>query len=269
MRSFARSLFLACTASFAASAGAGNLIDLQVVSRVSGLPLATYVHRGSTYVIGNPGEPYGLRLTNRSGERVLAVLSVDGINVISGQGAAHSQSGYVLDPWASAEIKGWRKSMAEVAQFYFTPLPDSYAARSGRPANVGVIGVAAFREYVEPVPEPVPYAAQPAAPSIDGQRAEAARDAAQAPAPASSEARAAGARAKREAERLGTGHGGREASPTYYTEFRRASERPAEILSLFYDSRANLQARGILPRPPRPIHPQPFPGDGFVPDPRG
>ena len=54
---------------------------------------------------------------------------------------------------AGVEIDGWRKSMDEVAAFYFTALPDSYAARTGRPDNVGVIGVALFRE--EPVFAPV------------------------------------------------------------------------------------------------------------------
>ena len=40
----------------------------------------------------------------------------------------------------------------EVAAFYFTQLPDSYAARTDRPDNVGVIGVAVFREYQPPRP---------------------------------------------------------------------------------------------------------------------
>jgi hypothetical protein len=60
---------------------------------------------------------------------------------------------------------------------------------------------------------------------------------------------------------LGTGHGRREHSPAYYVEFERASRAPAEIVTLYYDSRRNLLARGVLREP------QPFPG--FVPDPPG
>ena len=53
---------------------------------------------------------------------------------------------YVLSPWSSAEIAGWRKNLNEVAAFYFTNLSDSYAGRTGRPLNVGVIGVAVYEE---------------------------------------------------------------------------------------------------------------------------
>ncbi|MBS1173827.1 MAG: hypothetical protein H6R12_2657 [Proteobacteria bacterium] len=59
----------------------------------------------------------------------------------------------MLEPYSSAEISGWRKSLEEVAQFYFTSLPDSYAARSDRPENAGVIGVAVFRERPQQRPQ--------------------------------------------------------------------------------------------------------------------
>lgn len=267
MRNPLRSLLFALAAAVSSAACAHAQVDVQVISRATGLALSTYLHRGRTYVVGNPGEAYALRLTNRSGGRVLAVVSVDGINAISGETAAHGQSGYVLDPWGSAEIKGWRKSMEEVAQFYFTALPDSYAARTGRPGHVGVIGVAVFREHAEPParqPETVPFAKgaaeAPAAP------ASAARESLDTTAPG--ESGAAGNAERRQAERLGTGHGERERSRTFYTEFRRAGDRPAQEVSVFYDSYANLLARGVIPRPPRHVDPQPFPGQ-FVPDPRG
>ena len=87
-----------------------------------------------------------MRIRNCTGARVLVVTSVDGVNVISGDTAAPSQSGYVLEPYGSVEIQGWRKSLTRTAAFYFTDLGDSYAARTGRPQNVGVIGVAVFQE---------------------------------------------------------------------------------------------------------------------------
>lgn len=270
---------LVAAAACAAPAGsvlAGNLVDLEVVSRSTGQRIQAYSHRGKTWIAGNPGEAYSVRLTNRSGGRVLAVLSVDGVNAVSGETASARQSGYVLEPWASAEVRGWRKSLEEVAQFYFTSLGDSYAGRTGRPDNVGVIGVAAFSEYQEPRPtlgmQPRFEAPAPGAAAGQSTAKEATRDAEAASAPA--DAAAATAKRSRPApdSRLGTGHGAREHSPTSYTEFRRASDTPAEVTTLNYDSHANLVARGVIPRTPYYGRPDPFPRDvpgRFVPDPRG
>ena len=144
MRSLICSALLALV--LASPARAGNLLDLSVVDRDSGETLSTYVQNGKLYVPGTPGHRYAVRLSNRTGARVLAVLSVDGVNAVSGETANANQSGYVLDAWESTEINGWRKNLNEVAQFNFTSLPDSYAAQTGRPANVGVIGVAVFTE---------------------------------------------------------------------------------------------------------------------------
>ena len=140
----------ACSAPPAAAVG--SIVDVQIVDRDRAETLSTWRHRGASYVAGRPGDRYAVRLTNRSPGRVLVVLSVDGVNAVSGDTAAVSQTGYVLAPWQTAEITGWRKSYSEAAAFYFTALPDSYAARTGRPDNVGVIGAAVFRERV---PEPV------------------------------------------------------------------------------------------------------------------
>ena len=63
-------------------------------------------------------------------EDLLTVVSVDGVNAISGETANASQSGYVLAPGQTTEIAGWRKNMDEVAAFYFTRIGDSYAART-------------------------------------------------------------------------------------------------------------------------------------------
>src|SRR5207249_7145205 len=133
---------------------------------------------------------------NRLREDVLTVVSVDGVNVISGESADPGQTGYVLSPSRSYDILGWRKSLAETAAFYFTALSDSYAARTGRPDNVGVVGVAVFRRKQEPQAiAPLRQSAPEAGPAM---RREAAGDLARS-APA-------------EEPRLGTGHGRRETS---------------------------------------------------------
>lgn len=290
------------TASFLALLGctqptqAARLVDVSIVNRGTGERLTPWRHEGKLYVAGTPGERYAIELKSRHGERVLTVLSVDGVNVLTGQTAATLQSGYVIDGWQSYAINGWRKSMDDVAQFVFTALPDSYAARTGRPGNVGVIGVAVYRERAVPA-QPIGLAPQPASPWRDESRTQAGDEAAPAPLARKAENEAsrersatAGAigeqrgemRAEPRADRqesladnaakamkLGTGHGQREHSPTRYTEFVRQSDTPDEIVTIYYDSRANLIARGII-RSPRLAEPSPFPGSsGFVPDPRG
>ena len=237
----------------AGAARAGTLADLAVVDRATGERIPVYSHRGRLYVPGAPGTKYSLLVANKTGERVLAVVSVDGVNVVTGDTANPAQSGYVLDPWGSVDIAGWRKNMSEVAAFYFTPLPDSYAARTGRPANVGVIGVAVFREFQPPRP---PALLRQQAPASGAGRREAESGA------SADQARAAPA----PAEKLGTGHGEREASEATWTDFRRASASPSEVITLYYDSRANLIARGIIPGR-RYAEPNPFPGFRFAPDP--
>jgi hypothetical protein len=105
----------------------------------------------------------------------LAVLAI-------AAGIAYQLLGRSADAWRFPppgqliDIGGWRKSMSEVAAFVFTALPESYAARTGRPGNVGVIGVAVFREYQPPRP-PVSLQ-QPAPLSRSGARGDEARESA-------------------------------------------------------------------------------------------
>jgi hypothetical protein len=242
------------------------LVDVDVVDRDSGQWLPEYVHRGRIYVPGTPGHRYAVRLTNQTGERVLVVLSVDGVNAVTGETAAPSQAGYVLSPWQTTEISGWRKSLDDVAQFHFTDLPDSYAARTGRPDNVGVIGIAVFRERAYPVPYPMP-APPPVADAAGNQAG--AKAAAPAAARESAADSAYGGIARQ--QRIGTGHGAREWSPVGRTDFVRASRHPAQVTQLRYDDHDSLAALGVLPRPSpywRGDEPRAFP-NGFVADPPG
>lgn len=252
-----------------AAAPVPPLLDVQLVDRDSGALLAQYPSRGRRYSPGTPGARYAIRLSNRSGERVLVVLSVDGVNAITGDTASFNQSGYVLSPGESHDITGWRKSDDRIAAFEFTSLGDSYAARTGRPANVGVIGAAVFREVYVPPPPPVVYEAPaaPVAPSPLGRLNGAAADAAAQAAPARESAGRAEAERSARAK-LGTGHGASEWSPIQHTGFQRRSSQPEQLLEIQYDSQANLVAAGIMPRPVA-VLPRSFPNSsgGYVPDP--
>ncbi len=259
----------------------GSTVDVEVVERDTGATLPIYPHQGAQYVAGRPGARYAIRVSNRSGARVLAVMSVDGVNIVSGQTAAWNQGGYVLGPWQTHEITGWRKSPQEVAAFEFTALPDSYAARTGRPDDVGVIGVAVFTErhvYVRPAPErnwDEQRGRLNGGASSNSARAEKAAPAgpAAAAAPPSPSQDAAGTSARSSAQeaesKLGTGHGAREASYSSTTSFVRSSSRPVELVSIRYDRYENLARAGIIGAE-RPASPRPFPRSGargFVPDP--
>jgi hypothetical protein len=237
-------------------------VSVEIVDRNEGRVLPVYAYAGRRFVVGKPGNEYSIRVRNGSGERVLAVMSVDGVNIITGDTASPAQSGYVLGPYETTEIAGWRKDMSRTAAFYFTALPDSYAARTGRPDNVGVIGVAVFRERLRPTP----YGAI----SKDRERAESADRsagaAANAPAPAAALSDSAQAK-----QQLGTGHGRSESSYAQYTNFERLSETPSETIAIYYDSYENLLAQAVpVATPPMARYrPDPFPDRGrFVPDPR-
>ena len=232
---------------------------VELYDRASGQYLPTYERDGRLYVAGEPGHEYEIRIHSDRAERMLAVTTVDGVNVITGETGATNQSGDVLDPYGFVRIEGWRKSLSHTAAFYFTKLPDSYAARTGRPDNVGVIGVALFHEKVrccvlgENLRRQLDTGASagastnaPSAPSLE--RAESA--------------------ARKAESKLGTGHGRSEYSAAEYTHFERASALPDETIAIYYDSKRNLIAQGVIPLRPTYAHrmPQPFP-NGFVPDP--
>ena len=267
MRQFALLVF----ALFAATAAhAGSLVTLDVIDRESGQILPTYHHAGDAWIPGMPGHRYALRLTNRSSERVLAVLSVDGVNAVSGETASPQQTGYVLEPWQSTEVAGWRKDLSQIAAFEFTALSNSYAARTGRPHDVGVIGVAVFREKPRWHAHDHEIGIARERRSQDAERP-AADSSAQAGAPAARNEGYAKTMPPPSApmqESLGTGHGQREYASARRVNFERANAAPDEIVSLRYDSQPNLMAMGVIarPLPPWRREPRAFPS-GFVADP--
>jgi hypothetical protein len=253
---------------------AGSLVDIEVLARAGyrAAAIPSYWYQGQNYVEGRQSQEFRVRLRNKTGERVMAVLSVDGINAISGETAGLNQTGYVLAPYQVLDVDGWRKSNAQTAAFYFTHIADSYGARTGRPDNVGVIGAAVFREqqtqYYAPYEENERYSrTEPyrdksanAAPSA---RASGAAPAASAPAESKSYGLADGGGAP-----IGTGHGRREYRPSVNVEFNR-EDNVYELLNIRYDSRENLIAQGVIP--PNGYYrrgaPEAFPQGGFTPDP--
>jgi hypothetical protein len=261
----------------------GSLAEISLIDRDTGVALSPHYYRGEYWVAGRPGAKYSIEVHNRLGERLLAVTSVDGVNVLSGETAAWDQAGYVFEPGERYQISGWRKSDTEVAAFTFTDSPDSYAERTGRPANVGVIGVALYRERLPQAwaaPSPGPGPVRPEAPTArdsSGANAQTSRQgsaiAALGPQAMEAAPSAGIAPVPQPAPKLGTGHGEREYSYVNHTEFARMQSRPNEVIRIRYDSLDNLVAMGVIRRG-RPLPPtaNPFPGapnPGYVPDPPG
>lgn len=241
----------------------GRLVSLEIYDRTTNQTLPIYRRNGKHYIAGEANHEYQINIINQTrssapGQRKLAVLSVDGVNVISGDTAGYQQSGYVLEPGQLGQIKGWRKNMNEVAKFYFTYPDNSYASRTGRPQNTGVIGMAVFNEKYVPPPVAEPDISNFS--SADRSVSSRAREALGA-------APAAAPMAKSE---LGTGHGSRETSRTSSTEFERASSSPNETIVVYYDTREHLIELGIIPPPKPEPKANPFPQGNmrFAPDPR-
>ncbi len=236
----------------------GRLADINVVDRTTGVTLPLYFHRGDYWVAGVPGNKYAIDIQNAYGERVLVVASVDGVNVVSGQTASVSQGGYVYAARERDQIIGWRKSNTEVAAFEFTASPNSYAQRTGRPHDVGVIGVALFKEKRKPLPQIAPQPRFQSESRADKKDSASNEQAPAAPASTLSE------------PKLGTAHGQREYNYVGTTTFERANQSPNEMIRIRYDSYTNLLAMGVIPNSRLPHHqPNPFPDGGrsFVPDP--
>ena len=243
--------------------------------------LPTFAKDGRTFLLGEPGIRYNIRVRNPTAQRVEAVVSVDGRDAVSGEpGDYVNERGYVIAPYGSVVVEGFRRSLEEVAAFRFTSPEDSYSSRMGTPQNVGVIGVAFFPEHARPpapvmrrpIPRqaPLPYdydgynrgsqagAADrpaPSAPSKSTQSAPAA-----APRAAAGEGDSADVERRRDAangaaddlgpsgsvNNLGTEFGETHESVVSSVPFERASAtHPALLSTLRYDDAEGLRARGI------------------------
>jgi hypothetical protein len=130
--------------------------QLEVV--VNGRPLTEYYARGRTYVEALQGAEYELRLRNDSPDRVAVALSVDGLNTIDARHtSAWNASKWVVEPYQTITISGWQMSSERARRFYFTNERDSYGAKLGQTANLGVISAVFFRERNRAVPITPPY----------------------------------------------------------------------------------------------------------------
>ncbi|MEO8845979.1 MAG: hypothetical protein ABI591_32530 [Kofleriaceae bacterium] len=123
--------------------------DVQVI-REDGETLPTYAARDRFYVEGLAGQRYTIRVSNPSGHRVEAVVSVDGLDAVDGESGDLRKRGYIVPAYGTVNIEGFRTSLSDVATFRFSSVDGSYAGQKGKARNVGVIAVALFEEEHAP-----------------------------------------------------------------------------------------------------------------------
>jgi hypothetical protein len=147
---------------------------------VNGRPLAEYYARGRTYVEALQGAEYELRVRNPSAARVAVALSVDGLNTIDARHtSAWNASKWVIEPYQTITISGWQMSSERARRFYFTNERDSYGAKLGQTANLGVISAVFFRErrgFIPVSPSPITRDKTEPEQSAKSRSGEAARD---------------------------------------------------------------------------------------------
>lgn len=222
---------------------------------IDGYPLQQYPARGRVYIEAREGAEYGITIRNPWPERVAVALAVDGLNTIDARHTtARAASKWVIEPYGSITISGWQMSSTRARRFYFTSERDSYAAKSGRPDDMGLITAVFFRERrpVAVAPLRPPYI-------LEDERARAeSKDKREAPARKSQAQSAGQARNRGVApvpydsdDYAATGIGRAVDHDVRWVNLE-LEDRPAAEVSLRYEYRPALVRLGILPRPYQP-----------------
>jgi hypothetical protein len=118
---------------------------------VNGKQIPIYYDRfGNSWVEARKGTKFEIKITNEWWNRCLAIVSVDGLNVINAQHEVPEKSpGYIVNRWSSVTIPGWKINEDQARDFMFVEPNNTYASKiGGDPNNVGVIGLAVYDEKI-------------------------------------------------------------------------------------------------------------------------
>ncbi len=262
----------------------GDAVEVRIVND-NGRTLPTYPVKQRSgikkvYAEAVKGDHYRIEVRNKLNRRVGVVIAVDGRNIVSGVKSwlKNSERMYILDPYGSGEFSGWRSSNDRINRFYFTDVPDSYAAAFGDESAMGIISVAVFPELQRYQP-PVQSQSAPSRRWFGGKesglsdRAESAAGAAapSVPAPAGEMSKNRAAKAeKKSLESAGTGYGQEEYSPVQIVAFE-PENRAVETIHFKYEWRATLCKLGVIQSDPLPRRPtnRLWDNGGYAPPPPG
>lgn len=221
--------------------------EFQIEVLVNGVPLGEYHARGKRYVEAIQGEEYSIRLRNPLPVRVAVALSVDGLNTIDARRTTSWEaSKWVLMPYETVTVGGWQMSSARARKFYFTSERDSYAAKIGRAAQLGLISAAFYPEReatTNNVTPPPPYG-RPKERAQAESSASAPRSSARTESRRDSDSSSAGVA---DDEYAATGIGRSVRHDVSWVSLDLQS-RPAAEISLRYEYREQLIRLGIVPR---------------------
>jgi hypothetical protein len=190
---------------------------------------------GTTHVIKKyleaiKEENYRIVVKNNTGDRIGVVIAVDGRNIINGEKSflRSSERMYIIKPYSTTELDGWRTDLDSVHRFYFTDKDDSYSARTfGDSSAMGVIAVAVYREKRR---QKIFH---------DHQKRE--EEASRAPSAPSAEAKLK----SYGSDRAGTGFGKEKYSPVMSVQFE-SEDVPSKKLLVKYEWHEVLCTTGVL-----------------------
>ena len=237
--------------------------NYEVKILVNGHPIKEYYKDGKTYIEGRKGIEFSLKIKNNGFKKILAVPTIDGLSVLSGKEAGYNSPGYIIDGYDSLIIDGWRTSNSEIAKFYFTNPKNSYSKRTNKKDNLGVIGVAIFREkemtYTHTTYPPFPNYPQDNIYLCSNAITDTAN--------ATSNNHSFKADNANVSQDIGTGFGEYKESYVTSVEFEKESN-PDAIFTIFYNIKKQLEKIGIDFRErPKYVAPQAFP-NGFCEPPK-
>lgn len=119
--------------------------------KVNGKPIKQYNKDGRTYIEARNGTEYSITVHNDGWHRKLAVITVDGLNVITGQPQGDEIGrGYIVKARSTIDIRGFRKDDNAVGAFKFCNKDKSYCNEQNLKGNNGVIGVRLYDEKARP-----------------------------------------------------------------------------------------------------------------------
>jgi hypothetical protein len=223
-----------------------NQYELQIL--VNGSPITEYFHDNNYFVEGRESTEFSIQIKNSSFEDIEAIISLDGLSILDGKQAGNKSSGFVVKAYNSAKLDGWAISNQQAKAFFFTAGSNSYAAKTKKASNIGVIGAMIFRKKQPKMvwrnnllqTNQTPWNV------VTGPRLN------QVSASISASASATGAiafnSASADAENnLGAGWGDTISQTLVNVNFeRRDPDNPDSLMAIYYDDRKGLERRGIV-----------------------